>query len=55
MKKLLILASILLVLALAFVACTDKDPGEETSGESVTVEDSVTDAPTEEPTEEPTE
>ncbi|MBP3699230.1 MAG: hypothetical protein J6J01_07105 [Oscillospiraceae bacterium] len=55
MKKLLILASILLVLALVFVACTDKDPGEETSGESVTVEDSVTDAPTEESTEEPTE
>ncbi len=53
MKKFLVLASILLVLTLVFVACTEDKPGEETIGENVTVADVATDAPTEAPTEAP--
>ncbi len=52
MKKFLVLASILLVLTLAFVACTGGDT-TETTGEQGTIADPVTDAPTEEPTQEP--
>ncbi|MBO5042696.1 MAG: hypothetical protein J6D87_07005 [Clostridia bacterium] len=55
MKKFLVLAAILLVLTLAFVACTETNPGEETTAENVTVSDPATDAPTEEPTATPTE
>ena len=55
MKKFLVLASVLLMLTLAFVACTETKPGEETTGENVTVSDPATDAPTEAPTAAPTE
>ncbi len=53
MKKILVLASILLVLTLAFVACTEEKPPVETPGETVAATDPVTDAPVA-PTEEPT-
>ncbi len=52
MKKILVLASILLVLTLVFVACGGDDP-KETTGETVADSTPVTDAPTEAPTEEP--
>ncbi|MBQ9781382.1 MAG: PT domain-containing protein, partial [Clostridia bacterium] len=55
MKKLLILATLLLVLVVAVVACTETPagPGEESTVEAT--QEPATDAPTEEPTQAPTE
>ena len=53
MKKLLLIAILMLALVFTIVACNDQPAGDDTTVNDTTVE-TPTDAPTEEPTEEPT-
>ena len=55
MKKLLLIAAILLMLTLTFMACTRTKATEETTADTPVVTDPATEAPSEEPTELPTE